>query len=108
MRFGWFASAELGAILAEDDIPLHCDAVQAPCAMTVSGLANHANLISLSGRKIFGPQGIGALFVRHTLLVRMSPLIHGGGQQNGLRSGTVPVPLCVGMATATRLLRGEN
>ena len=108
VRFGWFASAELGAILAEDDIPLHCDAVQAPCAMTVSGLANHANLISLSGHKIFGPQGIGALFVRHTLLVRMSPLIHGGGQQNGLRSGTVPVPLCVGMATATRLLRGEN
>ena len=102
------AIAELGAILAEHGIPLHCDAAQAPCAMTVSGLADHADLISLSGHKIYGPQGIGALFVRHTLQDRMSPLIHGGGQQNGLRSGTVPVPLCVGMGTAARLVCGEN
>ena len=100
--------AELGAILAEHDIPLHCDAAQAPCAMVVSGLANHADLISLSGHKIYGPQGIGALFVRHTLQHRMSPLIHGGGQQNGLRSGTVPVPLCVGMGAAARLVSGET
>ena len=102
------AIAELGAILAEHDIPLHCDAAQAPCAMTVSGLADHADLISLLGHKIYGPQGIGALFVRHTLQDRMSPLIHGGGQQNGLRSGTVPVPLCVGMGAAARLVCGKN
>ena len=100
--------AELGAILAEHDIPLHCDAAQAPCAMVVSGLADHADLISLSGHKIYGPQGIGALFVRHTLQNRMSPLIHGGGQQNGLRSGTLPVPLCVGMGAAARLVCGES
>ena len=102
------AIAELGAILAERDIPLHCDAAQAPCAMVMSGLADHAALISLSGHKIYGPQGIGALFVPHTLQDRMSPMIHGGGQQNGLRSGTVPVPLCVGMGTAARLVCGEN
>ena len=99
---------ELGAILADHDIPLHCDAAQSPRAMAVSGLANHADLISLSSHKIYGPQGIGALFIRHTLQDRMSPLIHGGGQQNGLRSGTVPVPLCVGMGTAARLLCGAN
>ena len=100
--------AELGAILAEHDIPLHCDAAQAPCAMVVSGLADHADLISLSGHKIYGPQGIGALFIRHTLHDRISPLIHGGGQQNGLRSGTVPVPLCVGMGAAAGLVCGES
>ena len=100
--------AELGAILAEHNIPLHCDAAQAPCAMVVSRLADHADLISLSGHKIYGPQGIGALFVRHTLQDHMSPLIHGGGQQNGLRSGTVPVPLCVGMGAAVRLVSGAT
>ena len=102
------AIAELSAILAEHEIPLHCDAAQAPCAMVLSGLADHADLISLSGHKIYGPQGIGALFVRYALQDRMSPLIHGGGQQNGLRSGTVPVPLCVGMGTAAQLICGES
>ena len=101
------AIAELGAVLAEHGVPLHCDAAQAPCARIVTGLADHADLISLSGHKIYGPQGIGALFVRQTLQDRMSPLIHGGGQQNGLRSGTVPMPLCVGMGTAARLVCGE-
>ena len=102
------AIAEIGAILAEHDIPLHCDAAQAPCAMVASGLTDHADMISLSGHKIYGPKGIGALFVRHTLQNRMVPLIHGGGQQNGLRSGTVPVPLCVGMGAATRLVGDED
>ena len=100
--------AELGSILAEYDIPLHCDAAQAPCAMEMSGLADHADLISLSGHKIYGPQGIGALFVRHALQDRMTPLIHGGGQQGGLRSGTVPVALCVGMGAAAQLVSGET
>ena len=102
------AIADLSAILAEHDIPLHCDAAQAPCAMVVSGLADYADLVSLSAHKIYGPQGIGALFVRNTLQDRMSPLIHGGGQQNGLRSGTVPVPLCVGMGVAARFVSGES
>ena len=84
--------------------PLHCDAAQAPCAMDMSNIAAHADLVSLSGHKMYGPQGIGALYVRRHLQERVEPLIYGGGQQNGLRSGTVPLPLCVGFGAAARLL----
>ena len=94
----------IAGLLAAHDILFHCDAAQAPCAMDVSGLAAHADLISLSGHKIYGPQGIGALCVRRDLHDRMEPMIHGGGQQEGLRSGTVPVPLCAGIAASAELL----
>ena len=96
----------LAAVLAARGVPLHCDAAQAPCALNVGDLAHHADLISLSGHKIYGPQGIGALHIRRDLQSRIEPLLHGGGQQNGLRSGTVPLPLCVGLAAAAGLLRG--
>lgn len=79
---------------------LHCDAAQAPCAMDTNKLAEYADLISLSAHKFYGPQGIGALYIRRSLQPMVEPIIHGGGQQNGLRSGTVPVALCVGMAAA--------
>ena len=91
----------IAALLSPYGIVLHCDAAQAPCAMDVSDLAVHADMISLSGHKMYGPQGIGALYIRRDLQDRIEPLIYGGGQQAGLRSGTVPMPLCVGMgATA--------
>lgn len=83
---------------------LHCDAAQAPCTMDVGNLAAHADLVSLSGHKIYGPQGIGVLYIRRELQDRIEPLIYGGGQQDGLRSGTVPVPLCAGMGAAAELL----
>ncbi len=84
----------------------HCDAAQAPVAIDVHGLASNADLLSLSGHKMHGPQGIGVLYVRRDLHCRLEPLIYGGGQQNGLRSGTLPVALCVGMAAAAGLLGG--
>ncbi len=87
---------------------LHCDAAQAPCAVDVRDLAAHADLISLSGHKIYGPKGIGALYVRHGLADRLEPLLYGGGQQGGLRSGTSPVPLCVGMGAAASILVEEG
>ena len=86
-------------------ILLHCDAAQAPCAMDMEQLASQADLISLSGHKIYGPKGIGALFIRRDVQHLVEPIIYGGGQQNGLRSGTVPVPLCLGMASAIDILR---
>ena len=91
-------------MLAPHGVLLHCDAAQAPCAVDVSALAAHADLVSLSGHKIYGPQGIGNLYIRRDVQDQIEPLIYGGGQQDGLRSGTVPVPLCVGMGAAAELL----
>ena len=93
----------IASMLAQYGVMFHCDAAQAPCAMNVSELAHHADLVSLSAHKMYGPPGIGALYIRRELQQQVEPIIYGGGQQNGLRSGTVPVPLCVGMATAANL-----
>jgi len=87
---------------------LHCDAAQAPCAMDTRALAGCADMLSLSGHKIYGPKGIGALSIRHGVAHLLEPLIYGGGQQGGLRSGTVPVPLCVGMGAAARILTSDE
>lgn len=83
----------------------HSDAAQAPLAMEIGALAEDADLVSLSGHKMLGPPGIGVLYVRRALQESIEPLIYGGGQQNGLRSGTVPLPLCVGMGAAAEMLR---
>ncbi len=87
---------------------LHCDSAQAPCAMDTRGLSACADLLSLSGHKIYGPKGIGALRIRHGLVDQLEPLIYGGGQQGGVRSGTVPVSLCVGMGLAAEILSHEE
>ena len=94
----------IAGLLASRNVIFLCDAAQAPCALDVGHLTGYADLISLSGHKIYGPQGIGALYVRRDLQAEIEPLIYGGGQQSGLRSGTVPVPLCVGMASAAEII----
>lgn len=86
----------------------HCDAAQAPVAMDLKGFADTVDLLSLSAHKMYGPHGIGILYVRRDLQRRIEPLIVGGGQQNGLRSGTLPVSLCVGMAAATEIMSGAE
>lgn len=83
---------------------LHCDGAQAACALDLSAFAQHADMLSLSGHKMYAPMGIGALYVRRELQSEIAPLIHGGGQQNGLRSGTLPTALCVGLGAAARLV----
>ena len=101
--------SRVSGMLAGSGVLFHCDAAQAPTAMDVSELAIHADLISLSAHKAYGPQGIGALYIRRDVQERIEPIIYGGGQQNGLRSGTVSVPLCAGMAAAMDILRtGEG
>ncbi len=99
---------EISRLLARHSVVFHCDAAQAPCAMDTAHLAEFADLISLSGHKVYGPQGIGALYIRRDLNSDIEPLIYGGGQQNGLRSGTVPVPLCVGMSAAAEIVLAEG
>ena len=94
----------IAEILAPYNIPLHCDAAQAPCGMDVSSLADYASMISISAHKMYGPPGVGALYIRRELQDCLEPIIHGGGQQGGLRSGTLPLPLCVGMAAAAELV----
>ena len=86
----------------------HCDAAQAPISMDLRGIAEHVDMLSLSAHKMYGPKGIGALYVSRELQDRVEPLIYGGGQQGGLRSGTVPTALCVGMGTAAELLSGDE
>ena len=95
-------------ILLPHGVLFHCDAAQAPCAMDMRSLAAHADLISLSGHKVYGPKGIGALYIRRDVQNRIEPIIYGGGQQEGLRSGTVPTPLCIGMAAAIDILRSPE
>ena len=87
---------------------LHCDAAQAPCAIDLSGMADVVDMLSLSGHKIYGPMGIGALYISRDLQSAIEPLIHGGGQQNGLRSGTLPTPLIVGIGAAAELVSSES
>ena len=99
---------EIAGLLSRHGVVFHCDAAQAACALDTSHMVKHADLISLSGHKIYGPQGIGALYIRRNLHSSIEPMIYGGGQQNGLRSGTVPVPLCVGMATAAEIVLAEG
>jgi cysteine desulfurase len=79
----------------------HTDAAQAvgKVAVDVAGL----DLLSISGHKLYGPKGIGALYVRRRPRVRLAPLFSGGGQERGLRAGTLPAPLIVGLGAACRL-----
>ena len=86
----------------------HCDAAQAPVSMDLREIVKHVDLLSLSAHKMYGPKGIGALYIRRELQHDLEPLIYGGGQQGGLRSGTVPTPLCVGMGAAAELLSGNE
>ncbi len=82
----------------------HSDCAQAPMAVDMPPMIKHVDLASLSAHKSYGPKGVGALFIEHSVQSRIQPIIHGGGQQRNMRSGTVPVPLVVGMAKAANLL----
>ena len=86
----------------------HCDATQAPVASVSDGIYPQGAILSLSAHKMYGPKGIGVVAIPREVQEKVEPLIYGGGQQNGLRSGTVPVPLCVGMGLAAQLLTTDD
>jgi cysteine desulfurase len=81
----------------------HTDAAQAVGKIPVDVNAASIDLMSISGHKLYGPKGIGALYVRRRPRVRLEPQMSGGGQERGLRSGTVPTPLVVGLGAACEL-----
>jgi len=85
----------------------HTDAAQAIGKVAVDVAASGVDLLSISGHKVYGPKGVGALFVRRRPRVRLAPLFSGGGQERGLRSGTLAPPLVVGLGEACRLARVE-
>ncbi len=85
----------------------HSDAAQAAGKIAIDARAWDVDLMSLSGHKVYGPKGVGALYVRRRPRVRLAPLLSGGGQERGLRSGTLPAPLIVGFGEAARLAVAE-
>ena len=97
--------AALAAIAAESGASFHCDAAQSAGALEVDVTRLGVDFLSLSAHKLYGPKGIGALVVRRAKRARLEPILHGGGHERGLRSGTLPVPLCVGFGAAAELAR---
>jgi cysteine desulfurase len=96
---------ELAEICAAKDIPFHADAVQAVGRVPIDVSETPVSTLALSGHKLYGPQGVGALYVREG--VSLEPIIYGGGQERGLRSGTQNVAGIAGLGTAARLAREE-
>jgi cysteine desulfurase len=98
----------LGALVKEAGAALHVDAAQAAGRVPLDVSAARADLVSLSAHKMYGPKGIGALYVRRRPRMRLLPLLSGGGQERGLRPGTLPVPMIVAMGEAARLALAEG
>lgn len=98
---------EIGAICRRHKVFFHTDAAQAVGKIPLDVNKMNIDLMSISGHKVYGPKGIGAIYVRRRPRVRLEPLISGGGQERGLRSGTVPTPLVVGLGEACRIAKEE-
>ncbi|MDR0485083.1 MAG: IscS subfamily cysteine desulfurase [Alphaproteobacteria bacterium] len=98
---------EIGAICREKGVFFHTDAAQAVGKIPMDVEACNIDLMSISAHKMYGPMGIGALYVRRKPRVRVLAQMHGGGQERGIRSGTLPLPLCVGFGEAARLATVE-
>ena len=99
--------AEIGKICREHKAFFHTDAAQAAGKIPLDVEAMNIDLMSISGHKIYGPKGIGALYVRRKPRVRLVAMIYGGGQERGFRSGTLPTPLCVGLGEACEIATKE-
>ncbi|XP_011260947.1 cysteine desulfurase, mitochondrial [Camponotus floridanus] len=98
---------EIGTICRKKKVFFHTDAAQAVGKVPIDVNDMNIDLMSISGHKLYGPKGIGALYVRRRPRVRVEPLQSGGGQERGMRSGTVPAPLVVGLGAACELAQTE-
>lgn len=99
--------AAIGELTRSRGIIFHVDAAQSPGKVAIDLRKAKVDLMSFSAHKVYGPKGIGALFVRRTPRIRLEAQMHGGGHERGLRSGTLPVHQIVGMGEAFRIAREE-
>jgi cysteine desulfurase len=100
--------AEIGALTREREILFHTDAAQSVGKIPVDVSSLGVDLLSLSAHKLYGPKGVGALWIRRrSPRIPIRPLLYGGGHERGLRSGTLPVPLCVGLGRACEIALDE-
>lgn len=97
----------IGAITRAQGVILHVDAAQSAGKIPIDLTHSEVDLMSFSAHKVYGPKGIGALYVRRKPRVRLQPLLHGGGHEGGLRAGTLPTHQIVGMGEAFRIARQE-
>jgi len=99
---------EIGRICREKEVFLHCDAAQAAGKIPINVEKMNIDLLSLSGHKMYGPKGVGGLFVRgHRPRIRLRAQIDGGGHERGMRSGTLNVPGIVGLGKACEIAKKE-
>ncbi|MEM7226103.1 MAG: IscS subfamily cysteine desulfurase [Pseudomonadota bacterium] len=98
---------EIGSLCRAKGAYFHCDAAQAVGKVPLDVGEASIDLLSISGHKLYGPKGIGALYVRRRPRVRLQAMMDGGGQERGLRSGTLATPLCVGIGAACRIAKAE-
>lgn len=98
---------EIGKICRAKKVFFHTDAAQAVGKIPLDVNALNIDLMSISAHKIYGPKGVGACYVRRRPRVRLEPIIHGGGQERGLRSGTLPPHQIVGFGEACRIAKEE-
>ncbi|KIW00236.1 cysteine desulfurase, mitochondrial [Verruconis gallopava] len=99
--------AEIGKLCRSKKVFFHTDAAQAVGKIPINVNEMNIDLMSISGHKIYGPKGVGACYVRRRPRVRLDPIISGGGQERGLRSGTLSPPLAIGMGEAARICKEE-
>lgn len=97
----------IGALCRKKKVFFHTDAAQAVGKIPMDVNEMNIDLMSISGHKIYGPKGVGALYSRRRPRVRLEPIFSGGGQERGIRSGTVPTPLVVGFGAACRVAKEE-
>lgn len=99
---------EIGAIARKHrGVYFHTDAAQAVGKIPLDVNEMNIDLMSISGHKLYGPKGVGAAYVRRRPRVRIEPILSGGGQERGLRSGTLPTALVVGLGEAARIAGKE-